>query len=256
MIAWGRLIPAGARLSALAKIALLAVCLIAIWPVHGWASDDLLKGKVQENGKAVRLARPKDPPPLVPLTPALVGTEKPPAKPPISLGVNTNDFVFSFSPQVPKTADVKGGKADGKVLDGDAENKELVIAWEKWHKRVSGEIYKNWEVNGTLPGEARVLMLVTREGGIDVRVENVQIPEDFLAMMHETGGFTEAELSEEFRQKVEDSVLPLVNSEVVAFPEGSQRQQVKLNATFKARNHAGQSGYTWRHDDYERVPAQ
>lgn len=133
----------------------------------------------------------------------------------------------------------------GKAADTpvDEHSKELTVAWDEWHKRVISALYQRWKEGADVSGEAKVTIVVTRDGRLDCSLDGF---EQSGAATYDPG------VESAFRHEVETTVSSLERNSILEFPPMSQRKQVKLVTTF-SMNMFGPSGYTYKHGDYEHV---
>lgn len=135
----------------------------------------------------------------------------------------------------------KGGTS--QTGDVDENSKELTVAWDEWHKRVISALYQRWKETHGIAGQAKVSVVVSREGDLDISMEDFEQPED---ASYESG------TEESFKHAVRSTVNTLLHSSILEFPALSQRKNVKLVTTF-AMNMLGPSGYSYKHGDVEKV---
>lgn len=154
--------------------------------------------------------------------------------------VKIDDFVAQ--PQKAKRGPVESYSADMNPtgifdLGADANSRELVLAWEKWHKQFSGTAYhrtcRRLTYHNNVTGSATCRITVMRDLNIDVEVTNV------------TGG-------PQIAQCYLDAVRSMIGNPGITFPNGSSRDQVTFEYTF-LQSPFVRPGYDWKHNDYERV---
>jgi len=127
----------------------------------------------------------------------------------------------------------------------DASDKELVIEWEEWHKRLCATIYHFWLTYGNIPGDGVVTMKVNRDGDIDFDLD------DFHVNPFEQFSPQQKEL---FDRSVGRTLQNLAHTDVLVFPPRSQRKDVSLTTKFTfTEQDSGEQGYTWKKGDYEKV---
>jgi hypothetical protein len=141
-----------------------------------------------------------------------------PGKPALGGMVSSNDFS-----QLPKNFD----------LGAERSSRELVLAWERWHKQLSKAIYDNWSENARTPGRATIRIVVTRNRTIDAQVIST------------TGGG-------EFNRTIISAIEGLNGNPGLTFPSKSERQQVGFEADYIAGTNID-AGYSWIKNDYEKV---
>jgi len=118
-------------------------------------------------------------------------------------------------------------------LGTERNSRELTLAWEAWHRQLSGEIYKRWQEVATLPGEATLRITVSRN--------------HFLTpvMMHSSG-------NPEFDRVLVQTVLSLNGDPGLTFPAKSERQSVTFEADYVAATDI-KPGFSWVKNDYEKI---
>ena len=121
----------------------------------------------------------------------------------------------------------------GFDIGADKGSKELVLAWEKWHKQLAGAIYKVWNSRADSPGRAVMKITVWR---------NKEIRAEF---MNCTG-------DSRFRRSITTVFDDINGNPGLTFPAKSERQQVSFEAEYIAGSHVN-PGYSWLKGDYEKV---
>jgi hypothetical protein len=240
----------------------LSTCLMALLSI-ACASADTLKGNINKSDHLPRLSRPHAPPHTPPhpvaQTPVVApGTLTSGAQNSVKTGeIEADDFMFSFEKQSGKMAPV-ASSARTKMLEGDAENAELVIAWEAWHHRVAKAIYEHWQQNSIIPGRALMRLTFTRDRRIDFEVREVHLPPNvlthYLRTSHSHGLVSARAIEDEFIKSVEQSITPLIGSPLLDFPEKSARQRVVWPRTAFDSQMDATPSYVWKKNDYERLP--
>lgn len=117
-------------------------------------------------------------------------------------------------------------------LDED-KSREMILAWERWHKQLSGAIYDRWSDVARYPGVATVKITVTKNHSIQADILN------------STG-------TPAFNSGLLASIESLNGNSGLTFPSGSRRQVVTYQADYVAGRNVN-PGYTWVKNDYERV---
>lgn len=122
-----------------------------------------------------------------------------------------------------------------KTFDIGAErnSRELVLAWEKWHKQMAGEIYRRWSQRARSRGRAVMRITVYNNRTI-------------LAEMVESGG------GQEFNNTLISTVMSLSGNPGLSFPAKSTRQKVSFEAEYIADRNVD-PGYSWVKNDFEKV---
>jgi hypothetical protein len=129
-------------------------------------------------------------------------------------------------------SDFMKGKPAAADLDED-KSREMVLAWERWHKQLSGAIYERWSDVARYPGVATVKITVTKNNAITASILN------------STG-------TPAFNSGLLASIESLDGNPGLTFPSGSRRQIVTYQADYVAGRNIN-PGYTWVKNDYERV---
>jgi hypothetical protein len=121
-------------------------------------------------------------------------------------------------------------------IGADRNNRELVLAWERWHKQFVATIYYRTE-RSCIPtraiGEARLAITVTKDHHIS-------------AQLISTRG------SPVVAQCYTQGVLGLEGNPGLTFPSGSERDSVTFSYQY-VQGHLPYSGYDWKHGDVETV---
>jgi hypothetical protein len=118
-------------------------------------------------------------------------------------------------------------------IGADRNSRELVLAWEKWHKQLAGAIYKRWNAIANSPGRASVTITVQRDLTINANI------------VTSTG-------SRNFDLDLLESIKGLDGNQGLTFPAKSQRQVVSFRGDYIAGTGI-QPGYSWIKGDYERI---
>lgn len=189
----------------------------------------MLKGTIQQNNANVRLARPVPP-----------------------LRQVTNDF--SLKQEIPRKApsvgdvlDTRNFSAFTRAMQGtsDGANKDLIIAWENWHKTVCANIYQQWKNENPTAGSSVVLIKVSRLGNVSYSVQNLFV-----------NGY-DSQQADQNRQAFQSAIAHAVDSidrRLLRFPNGSQRSEVVLTATFAHSDQAfAPDGFDWKRNDFENL---
>lgn len=154
--------------------------------------------------------------------------------------VKIDDFIGQ--PQKAKRGEVHSISAEMNPsgifdLGADANSKELVLAWERWHKQFCGTIYnRTCRRTANFPGmsgSATCRITVMRNQDVDVQLLN-------------TNG------SPQIAQCYVDAVRSLIGNPGLTFPEKSCREYVTFEYSF-IRSPFVRPGYDWKHNDYETV---
>jgi hypothetical protein len=229
----------------------IAVLTALLWQAPCRA-DDLLQGRIEQRNALTRVTRPAMPSrpsgdALDHVDPSAGHSRKAEfdlAASSVSNLLDKRAFDFNYHGG--------GGRYDNsdesdRPLRAGAEagDKDLIIAWEEWHRRLCAAIYHNWQIFGNVPGEGIVVLHVTREGDLDFEMKGFKV------------GLYEQCFPcqrEKFEQRVGSTLRLIDHTFVLNFPERSQRKEVTLGTRFKfSEQGEGPNGYTWKHGDYERI---
>jgi hypothetical protein len=159
--------------------------------------------------------------------------------------LDKNAFDFNYHPGSAES-DKSASKTEEKLNSkADKNDNEMVLAWEEWHKRLCASIYHYWLMYGNIPGEGTVTLNVTREGEIDFELNDYNVnPQEQFSM----------EQRELFSHAINHTLQFLAHTDVLTFPEKSQRKEVTLTTRFSfTEREDGPQGYSWKKGDYERV---
>lgn len=118
-------------------------------------------------------------------------------------------------------------------MDEESQSREMLLAWERWHKQLSGAIYERWSDVARYPGVATVKITVTKNHNITANI------------MNSTG-------TPAFNSGLMASIESLNGNPGLTFPSGSRRNVVTYEADYVAGRNVN-PGYTWVKNDYERV---
>jgi hypothetical protein len=129
-----------------------------------------------------------------------------------------NDFA-----QAPKNFDIGAERG----------SREMVLAWERWHKQLSEAIYTRWQKRVRTPGKATIRVEVTRDRQIRAFILNTDSDGPFIS-------------------SVTDAIEGLNGNPGLTFPAKSQRRDVSFEADYVAATNVN-PGYSWVKNDYERV---
>jgi hypothetical protein len=121
-------------------------------------------------------------------------------------------------------------------LGAESGSKELMLAWERWHKQLSSIIYQRWSERADSPGKATVRVTVTRDRHLVATILNSD------------GGRS-------FDAGLMDSMQGLDGNPGLTFPSKSNRQKVSFEADYVAGRNVN-PGYSWIKNDYEKVRQQ
>jgi len=121
----------------------------------------------------------------------------------------------------------------GFDIGADKGSRELVLAWEKWHKQLAAAIYNVWNQRANSPG--RAVMKITVWRNREIRAE----------FMNCTGDSA-------FRRSITTVFDDINGNPGLTFPAKSERQQVSFEAEYIAGTNVN-PGYSWLKGDYEKI---
>lgn len=194
---------------------------------------DVLQGRIEQRNAPVRVMRPSTP--SRPLGNALeqfsqVKTVLPIKSPPPVASILDKGNFSSFTKSMKGTA--------------DGADKELLVAWEQWHKNICAGIYDHWLSEGRVPGNGVVAVTVSRFGDINYTLQNFYVD-------------ASEQYDENQKAIFEESIARTLHSldrNLLRFPLRSRRSEVHLTTTFAhSDREGGPQGYTWKRGDVERV---
>lgn len=224
---------------------LLAVCMLILTTLA--APAETLKGRVSVEEEMLRIRRPPAAPPQATLNsqgPATriarpAGGFNPLAgrptvdttafAPPLAGRAQDDDFKLG----VVKADEFKAPPAKNFDLGAERGSRELLLAWERWHKQLSQAIYKRWSDRARTPGEATVRVTVTRDRTIRAQI------------LRCTGGF-------DFEEGLRDAVEGLNGNPGLTFPTKSLRKYVTFEGDYIASPNV-RPGYSWVKNDVEKI---
>jgi hypothetical protein len=216
------------------------------------AAGHLLKGKIEQHDGGRRLQRPAMPSLAASVDQSTGKSGSAPAtRLSSAMDLGSDGFTLNFNNRTAQSDDTTRG-AKGDVLVGEAENSALVIAWENWHKRVCEAIFEHWKVNGNLPGVAHARLHFTRDRHVSVVVQDVYVDPLVYQILPVGSHMSPQDLDHQYRMEVLESVSFLDGSPLLEFPSASKRTEVLLTPAF--RGTSGPANFTWKRDDFERVP--
>lgn len=172
-------------------------------PMQGRADDGLRISRSPLRGSAVDAG-------------AFAGTAESPNSSPLAGAVN--DFA-----KAPKNFDIGAERG----------SKEMVLAWERWHRQLSGAIYERWQRVAQDAGRATLRVTVTKDHRI------------FAQVVRCDGGPA-------FEDQIMSAISSLNGNPGLTFPAKSERNQVSFEADYIAASNI-RPGYSWVKNDYEKV---
>lgn len=159
---------------------------------------------------------------------------------PSALKGSAIDATAFAAPLTPRTSPLDGvvdenqfAKAPKFDIGADRGSKEMVLAWERWHKQLSQAIYQRWQAMAQDPGHATVRIFVTRDRQIRAQI------------LRSTG-------APQFDVVVLAAIDSLNGNPGLTFPAQSLRQNVSFEADYIAGANVT-PGYSWVKNDYEKV---
>ncbi len=156
-------------------------------------------------------------------------------------GSAVDSGAFAGTPMTAKASPLNGVVDDNdfakppKNFDIGAErnSREMVLAWERWHKQLSQAIYERWQRIARDPGKATIRVTVTRDHHITAQVINFKG-------------------APQFESTILDAIASLDGNPGLTFPSESQRQEVHFDADYIAAADV-QPGFSWVKNDYEKI---
>ena len=155
-------------------------------------------------------------------------------------GSAVDSGAFSGTPQNATSSPLSGIVDDAfknapKNFDIGAEagSREMMLAWERWHKQLSQAIYTRWQSMAEDPGHATVKITVTKDHQI-------------MAQVLRSSG------APQFEGTIMSAISSLNGNPGLTFPAKSQRNSVSFEADYVAGANV-QPGYSWVKNDYEKV---
>ncbi len=121
----------------------------------------------------------------------------------------------------------------GFDIGAEKNSREMVLAWERWHKQFAGAVYSMWNRRAKTPGRALVRITVYRN--------RVLVPE----IISLRGG-------PEYRRTIMSVFEDLNGNPGLTFPAKSQRDKVTFEAQYIADTDVD-PGYSWLKGDVEHV---
>jgi hypothetical protein len=199
-----------------------------------------VQGHVEEYDGPSRLTRPgrRD----EPRRPNVSGHKKG-----LSLSAGTTGSVlsphkFKFGQQKEAPAADPFHSLSGNAAENNERSKELMLAWDEWHKRVISAFYERWKNGTDISGQAKVTVIVSRDGDLDCSCSEFE----------QSDAHYDSSAEDAFKQAVRNAILAVAKTPTVEFPALSQRREVKIVTTF-SMNMLGPSGYSYKRGDTERV---
>lgn len=121
----------------------------------------------------------------------------------------------------------------GFDIGADKGSKELVLAWEKWHKQLAGAIYQIWNGRANAAGRAVLRVTVYRNKTI--------IPEIITCSPNP-----------DFRRSIMSVFADINGNPGLTFPAKSERDKVSFEAEYIAGSHVD-PGFSWLKGDVEHI---
>jgi hypothetical protein len=227
------------------KTGRIFACLLAFLiagPAVPVRASEVLQGEIQKDGELMRIQRPdatqngatddlriERMPQMAPQRPqsGLVDTSAFSA--PLKGNAQENGATLGLM-KPGQFGSIPNSKFD---LGAERGSKEMVLAWERWHKQLSQAIYARWSQTASVPGSCTLRLTITRQRTIQVMV------------VRPSGNPI-------FDEGLMQAILSLNGNPGLTFPSQSQRQYVALESDYVA-GHNIDPGYSWVKDDYEKV---
>lgn len=196
------------------------------------AFSEALKGRIETEDYRLRHARPAEPTRIQRGMQGQADTSSP---------VDTSAFADPLQGRA-DTANLKGGAVQsedfarlpkGFDIGADKGSKELVLAWEKWHKQLAGAIYQIWNGRANAPGRAVLRVTVYRNRTI--------IPEIITCSPNP-----------DFRRSIMSVFADINGNPGLTFPAKSERDKVSFEAEYIAGSNVD-PGYSWLKGDVEKI---
>ena len=118
-------------------------------------------------------------------------------------------------------------------LGAERGDRQLVLAWERWHHQLSQAIYDRWSEVANRPGSATLKIVVYKN-------------RELVPVMVRSSG------NPGFDRDLMASVMSLNGNPGLSFPAQSMRTQVTFEADYVASTNI-KPGFSWVKNDYERV---
>jgi hypothetical protein len=230
----------------LRKLVFAVLALLVLLPASsGAAFSKVLQGTVQEDSYLHRLNRPTEGTGTLQGGAESTTRIRRPTSDGLSGGVGLVDTA-AFAPLAGRAGAVGGPLKSGLVdsgafsappknfdLGAERESREMVLAWERWHKQLSSAIYQRWSERANSPGRATVRVTVTRD-------------------RHLTAEILSCDGGASFEAGLIDAMESLDGNVGLTFPAKSNRQKVHFEADYVAGRNVN-PGYSWIKNDYEKV---
>jgi hypothetical protein len=203
-------------------------------------ASEVLQGEIQKDGELMRIQRP-DATQNGSATDDLRIDRMPQMAPQRGL-VDANSFSSPLKGSAQQNGANLGLMKPGEFgtipnskfdLGAERGSREMVLAWERWHKQLSQAIYARWSQTASVPGSCTLRLTITRQRTIQVNV------------VRPSGNPI-------FDEGLMQAILSLNGNPGLSFPSQSQRQYVSLESDYVA-GHNIDPGYSWVKDDYEKV---
>jgi hypothetical protein len=149
---------------------------------------------------------------------AFAGTALTPQRSPLSGVLDTNEFA-----KPPQNFDI----------GAERNSREMMLAWERWHKQLSQAIYERWQAMAEDPGKATVKIFVTKNRQISAQI-------------------LRANGAPAFEGTIMNAIMSLNGNPGLTFPAKSLRQSVSFEADYIAGANVT-PGYSWVKNDYEKI---
>jgi outer membrane biosynthesis protein TonB len=222
-----------------AALAIVLMVLNASIPQDSWS--ETLKGTVKHEEELLRLKSPSVKSGSTEPTKLRINRNQTNLQP-ASGAVDTNAFSDPLQGKV-EDGNLASGtvKTDDFVIPGNEKfdigaernSRELVLAWERWHKQLAQAVYSRWNRRAVAAGRATMRITVTRDHRISAEI------------LSSKGGPV-------FNATLLDAVLSLNGNPGLNFPAKSERQKVSFEGDYIAGSNIN-PGYSWIKNDFEKV---
>lgn len=220
----------------LTKVNIFAIWLVALTVLSAVlpVSAEVLRGGVQEEDLRIRSAGR----PMQGQTDKALRINRAPQ----ALAGSAVDSTAFAAPMTARSGPMSAGVVDTNEfakgpknfdIGAERQSKEMVLAWERWHKQLSEAIYTRWQSLARDPGRATIRVTVSKNRRITAQI------------MRSDGG-------PRFDATVMEAIASIDGNPGLNFPAKSLRNQVSFEADYIAASDVT-PGYSWVKNDYERV---
>jgi hypothetical protein len=121
----------------------------------------------------------------------------------------------------------------GFDIGAERNSREMVLAWERWHKQFAGAVYSLWNRRAKTPGRALVRITVYKNRILDAEILSMR------------GG-------PEYRRTIMSVFRDINGNPGLTFPAKSLRDKVSFEAQYIADTDVD-PGYSWLKGDVEKI---